>query len=308
MYYKILELIIIILFILVLVDVIKYRKLNPKKQTLFILSLVYAFILENINSFLTAGQVGNTLYNREFFVLWNVPLFVILFWAVMVYVSMHVSDLLKLRQIKKPFMDSLFVVLIYLTLNIVLVRHEVIAFVGISQTQGWFGVPVDNLIAIMFSTLTFSFLFRYFTKTRGEIINKTTRFEFFFLLPVFAYLSMLVFFSLSNMTSHYLQLSSGQESFILWMLVALFALIIEEHPEEEKAIFHSSHYTVFVMLFVRILLYTYVIWGIVLSDIYQEGFSVVIILILSLTAEILIYSSAFRRYNRQPKKTHLDEY
>ncbi|MBU2560752.1 MAG: carotenoid biosynthesis protein, partial [Nanoarchaeota archaeon] len=203
------------------------------------------------------------------------------------------SDMLKLKTLTRPFMDALLIVLIDLTLDVVAVRQHIWYWVGHSQAQGWFGVPADNFIGWMFVTFMFSFLFRYFTRTEDDMINKTTRTEYFFLLPAFAYLAMLVLFSLVNLAEDALKLTKSEELFLLWAIVIFFAAMLRHQKHKEVQELTVDNYTIFTILFTRLLFYSYIVWSFVLMKVYENNIVLILILLMTLIAEVLIYHSAF---------------
>lgn len=294
MLYTLLEIGIGLLFLIVLTDAVRHSEKNNRKLILLILSVIYALLFENINIYLSKGHPGSYFYNPGFvFYVWNTPLFVALAWAILIYTAMHLSDLLRIKTMAKPFLDALIVVMIDLMLDVVAVRQGIWTWIGTSQVQGWFGVPADNFIGWLFAVFMFSFLFRYFTRSDDDMINKTTRTEYFFLLPVFAYLGMLVLFSFINLAEDIFNLTKSEEVLLFWGLIILFAAMLREKETYPKIILESDNYTVFAIIVTRLAFYAYIMWSMALMNIYVEDFVTAIIIVMILTAEILIYSAAF---------------
>ncbi|MBW2967592.1 carotenoid biosynthesis protein, partial [Candidatus Woesearchaeota archaeon] len=159
----------ILLFLIVLFDAIYSFAENKKKLLLLILAFVYALVFENLNMYLAGGRLGAYFYSNEFiFFIFDTPLFIALAWASLIYTAMHISDMLNLKTLVKPFLDALLVVLVDLTLDVVAVRQELCTWVGYSHHHGWFGVPADNFIGWLLVVFTFSFLFRYFSRTSND--------------------------------------------------------------------------------------------------------------------------------------------
>jgi hypothetical protein len=154
-------------------------------------------------------------------------------------------------------------------------------------------VPADNFIGWLFAVFMFSFLFRYFTRTEDDMINKTTRTEYYFLLPGFAYLGMLVLFSIVNLAENLLSLTKSEELFLLWALVILFAAMLRRPTTYPTPTLNSDNYTIFAILATRLVFYSYIIWSIVLMEIYLEDPVTVVILVITIIAEMLLYSAAF---------------
>jgi hypothetical protein len=301
MLYTLMEIGIGLLFLIVLADAARHYDKNSKKLLLLVLALIFALLFENINMFLAKGHVGSYFYNPNFaFYIWNTPLFVALAWAVLIYTAMHISDMLKLKTLAKPFLDALIVVMINLTLDIVAIRQGIWTWVGHSHVQGWFGVPADNFIGWLFAVFMFSFLFRYFTRTEDDMIDKTTRTEYYFLLPAFAYLAMLVLFSIVNLAENILELTKSEELFLLWALVILFAAMLRKPISYPTVILNSDNYTIFTILATRLIFYSYIIWSIVLMEIYLADPVTVVILIMTIIAEMFLYSAAFGSGKKDP--------
>ncbi|MBW2968337.1 carotenoid biosynthesis protein, partial [Candidatus Woesearchaeota archaeon] len=172
-----------------------------------------------------------------------------------------------------------------------------------SHHDGWFGVPADNFIGWMLVVFTFSFLFRYFSRTSNDMINKTTRTEYYFLLPAFAYLSMMVLFSLINLAETALKLSRYQELFIFWVMVMIFAAVLRK-PDDgtHPPVLTSNNITIFAVLFTRLLFFAYIIWSVVLMELHLESRTIIVILLLSLVIEILIYAEVFT--DKRPKRIY----
>jgi uncharacterized membrane protein len=294
MLFTAIEIAIGLLFLIVLADAVRQYDRNSKKLLLLVLALIYSLIFENFNMFLSKGQISTYFYNTGFtFYVWNTPLFIALAWAVLIYTAMHISDMLRLKTLAKPFLDALIVVMIDLTLDIVAIRQNIWTWVGQSQTQGWFGVPANNFIGWLFAVFLFSFLFRYFTRTDDDMVNKTTRTEYYFLLPAFAYLGMMVLFSLVNLAEDIMSLTKSEELFVFWALIILFAAMLRKPESYPTVILDSDNYTIFAILLTRLLFYSYIIWSIVLMEIYLEDFVTVIILLMTIVSEMFLYSAAF---------------
>ena len=289
------ETVIIALFLLAVADAVWNFKKDKKKLLLLGLAFIYSLIFENFNIILSKVTYENQVYSKAFAInIGFTPLVIIMAWSVIIYTAMHLSDMLNLKMMVKPFMDALLVLTIHLTLGVVAIRQGLWTWIDTSPTHGWFGVPADNLIAWMLIVFMFSFLFRHFTRTNDDLINKTTRTEYFFLLPAFAYLGMLVLFSLVNLAEDLLALTKSQELFILFALVILFALMLRSPDHKNKSkILYVDALTILVILITRLVLLTYLIWSIVFMDIYLENVTIAIILIGSLIAEVMIYHSAF---------------
>lgn len=287
------EVIIVVLFGLALLDAFNHYKTNRLKLFVLLSSFVYMLIFENLNMLIAAAKEGSYYYNPGFLLFAGyVPTTIVMLWAVLIYTAMHLTDGLNVTRYRKPFIDALIVLLVNLTFQVVLAKQGIVNWSGIASGQGWFGIPVDYMISILLMTFMFSFLFRYFTSAHNEVVNDTSRATFYFLLPVFAYLTSLFAFSAINLTEDALALSNAEELFILWMLVILFALMLKHEPHPER-MFKSDNQTTFLMIFTRIAIFSYVMWSVSLMKMYADPL-IIIILVISLAAEILLYVSVFK--------------
>jgi uncharacterized membrane protein len=288
------EIAMVVLFLLCLAHAIRSYETSKKRLILLVLAFIYAIIFENFNMLISKGNEGSYFYNPDFNLwIFNVPLFVALAWSTLLYTAILLSDMLKLKTLAKPFMDSLHVIVIDMTLDIVAVRQGLWSWVGYSPSQGWFGVPADNFIGWLFVTFTFSFLFRYFTRAEDDMVNKATRTEYYFLTPVFAYLTMLVMFSLVNLAEDALKITKSEEIFIFWAIVILFALMLRPPAKNDAKPAKPEGFTIFTILCVRLLFFSYIMWSFMFTKVYQESIMVVIILAFTIIAEVLIYHDAF---------------
>ncbi len=287
------EIAMLILFLLVLADAARSYETDRKKLLLLVLAFIYALIFENFNIFLSKGHPGSYIYNPGFN-LWigYTPLFIALAWTCLIYTAMHLTDMLKLKTLTRPFMDALLLLIIDLTLDVVATRQELWYWVGHAANEGWFGIPANNFIGWILVTFMFSFLFRYFTRAEDDMVNKTTRTEYYFLLPVFAYLAMLVLFSLVNLAEDILRLTRAEELFILWAVVILFAFMLRKQEHKVVQHLHVTNYTIFTILFARLLFFSYIMWSVVFTDTYSN-ITLMLILLMTIIAELLVYHEAF---------------
>lgn len=297
-----------IFLILVIADAVRHYAQNRKKMLLLVLAFVYAAIFENVNMILARGNSITYFYNPSFAMyLWHAPLAIIMLWTVMIYTSMHLSDMLKLKTLVRPFADVLLILVMVMSLGVVAVRQTIWVWDAFAHNSGWFGVPADYLIAWVFLVLMFSFLFRYFTRADDDMVNKTTRTEYYFMLPAFAYLSMLVVFSMVNVAEELLRLTEQQELFVLLALVIIIAAAIRSPTHEGKRILDIDNFTIFTIIFIRLAIYFYITWSVVIMGIFKEVPEMIVILIISMAAEILIHHSAFGDLGGKIELVHDDD-
>ena len=295
MLYQSIEIAMLALFLVVLADAVRSYRENSKKLLLLVLAFVYVVLFENFNLIIAKGTSVSYFYNPLFAMyIWYAPFAIVLAWTVLIYTTM-----LNLKTLVRPFADSLLILLLILSISVVAVRQNIWTWVGFQHTQGWLGVPADYLISWMFLVFMFSFLFRYFTRADDDMVNKATRTEYYFLLPAFAYLAMLIVFSLVNIAEDILMLTSQQEVFLLWALVILFAAVIRTPKQAGMRVLSINMYTIFTILLTRLLLFFYITWSVVLMEIYKELPEIIVILVVTITAEIAMQQSAFGHIGKQ---------
>ena len=294
MLYEALQIGMLALFLVALFDAAMAYRQDRKKMLLLGLAFAYALIFENLNVILSSYTYESYFYNPAFVInIGYAPLMIVMSWTVLIYTAMHISDMLNLKMMVKPFMDALLVLMIHLTFGVVAIRQGLWTWADFPVTEGWFGVPADNFIAWMFIVFMFSFLFRYFTRGEDDMVNKATRTEYFFLLPAFAYLGMVVLFSLVNLAEDIFALTRSQELFVFWALVILFALMLRRPAHGMSFILSTNKFTLFTILLARLAFYFYLAWSIVLMELYFENVTLIIILAGSVIADIIIYHDAF---------------
>jgi hypothetical protein len=297
-----------IFLILAIADAVRHYAQNRKKMLLLVLAFAYAAIFENVNMILAKGNSVSYFYNPSFAMyLWHAPLAIIMLWTVMIYTSMHLSDMLKLKTLVRPFADVLLILVMVMSLGVVAVRQTIWVWEAFAHNSGWFGVPADYLIVWVFLVLMFSFLFRYFTRADDDMVNKTTRTEYYFLLPTFAYLGMLVVFSMVNVAEELLGLTEQQELFVLFGLVIIIAAAIRSPAQEGKRILDIDNFTIFTIILIRLAIYFYITWSVVIMEIFREVPEMIVILIISMAAEIMMHHSAFGDLGGNVELVHDDD-
>jgi uncharacterized membrane protein len=89
------------------------------------------------------------------------PVVIGLTWALIIAGAMRLTDALGVRRRYAPVVDSLLAISLDLGFDAIAIRMGLWTWVGISPTDGWFGVPWGNFYAWLFVTLGFSLVTRW---------------------------------------------------------------------------------------------------------------------------------------------------
>jgi hypothetical protein len=89
------------------------------------------------------------------------PVVIGLTWALIIAGAMRMTDALGVRRRYAPVVDSLLAISLDLGFDAIAIRMGLWTWVGISPTDGWFGVPWGNFYAWLFVTLGFSVVTRW---------------------------------------------------------------------------------------------------------------------------------------------------
>ena len=157
-------------------------------------ALVFGLILEIGNTYL-----GHTYsYSSNFLVqIFNVPLAIGVYWALIIYSAMLLSDQYHLPWTLRPFMDALTAITLDLYLDVVAVRLGFWTWV-IPQNQEWYGIPFDNLAGWIFVVIAFSFIIRFI---RTLNLKRTLSRVILLLSPLLAYAGLMVLLALYGLLS-----------------------------------------------------------------------------------------------------------
>lgn len=258
------------LFLICLLYVIKHDK---KYVSLLIFAIIYAIIFENGNILLSQNKTGGYYYNDNFmFFIYDLPLFVALAWAIIIYTSKRIADSLPIKEFSKLFAASLLVLLIDLAIDVVAIRLGYWTWIGYSFTDGFFGVPADNFIGWLLVSFTFFLLNDLVVK--DKFFGKENLFKHF-LTTLLSYFIFLVFFIPISSLESALQLSKSQEFYILLVLIAIFLLNIK--IDSKKSVVPRN--TLKMSYLVRAPFYIFGLIAIIANRIYLEN---VLLLIFSL--------------------------
>jgi Carotenoid biosynthesis protein len=89
------------------------------------------------------------------------PVVIGLSWALIIAGAMRITDALGVRRRYAPVVDSLLAISLDLGFDAIAIRMGLWTWVGVSPTDGWFGVPWGNFYAWLFVTLGFSLVTRW---------------------------------------------------------------------------------------------------------------------------------------------------
>lgn len=128
--------------------------------SLVLSAALFAALFENLNVLQVHGR-GSYSYNAQFHVFIDqVPLFVVLSWAVILWTAMQISDATALRTRHKIACDAVLAVGLDLAFDATAIRHNFWFWHGVGFDQAWFGIPAGNFFGWMFVALAFSFCSR----------------------------------------------------------------------------------------------------------------------------------------------------
>ncbi|MFA5715117.1 MAG: carotenoid biosynthesis protein [Candidatus Paceibacterota bacterium] len=145
---------------------------------------VFGMILEIGNTY-----IAHTYYYSDLFLakVMNVPLAIGLWWVVIIYCSMLLSDQYNIPWRFRPAMDALIAVIIDISIDVVAIRLGFWHW-SIPLSQEWYGVPFENLVGWILVVLSFSYLIRFIrTLNHKRIFTKLIM----ILSPLLSYISLL---------------------------------------------------------------------------------------------------------------------
>ncbi len=185
--YLIFEICGIVSFIAILAREI-YQK-NEMRVFEILSALVFGLLLEIGNS-----HLGHTYtYSSGFaFQLFNVPIAIGIYWALIIYSVMLLSDQYHLPWTIRPFMDALTAITLDLYMDVVAVHLGLWTWV-IPQNQEWYGIPFDNLAGWIFVVISFSFIIRFI---RTLNLKRELSRILLILSPLLAYLGLMLLLSI----------------------------------------------------------------------------------------------------------------
>lgn len=120
---------------------------------------LFAWLFEDLNVLQATGR-GAYSYNSRFVFLDQVPLFIVLAWAVILWTAMRLTDTLPLRLPARIAADATLAVLLDLSFDATAIRHFFWWWHGVGFDEAWFGVPAGNFFGWLLVSLSFSGLTR----------------------------------------------------------------------------------------------------------------------------------------------------
>jgi uncharacterized membrane protein len=148
-------------------------------------ALAFGMILEIGNTYL-----AHTYYYSHLFLVEvaGVPLAIGLWWAIIIYCSMLLSDQYNIPWKLRPAMDALIAVLIDIAMDTIAIRLGFWHW-SIPLTQEWYGVPFENFVGWILVVLSFSYLIRFIrTLNYKRVFTKILM----ILSPVISYAGLLL--------------------------------------------------------------------------------------------------------------------
>lgn len=270
------EIPIIILFLIYLPSIIK----DKYKLRIFLLALVYAAIFENFNIMLSEGKTGGYHYNPNFLLfVFDTPLFVIISWALIILSSMLISNNLQIKEKFRPFSDSLLILAIDLSVDVVAIRHNLWSWNDYSFNEGFFGVPANNFIGWLLVAFVFCLIFRTVEKTKMQ-----KKLFSYFIIPVSSYIAFLFLFYFVNFIEQALKLNKFTELYLILIMIIIFLALsfigrTSKKPKAENNLLISL---------LRIPFHFYAIAGLMTLKLYTE-WPILFITLLVLFIDIAIH-------------------
>ncbi len=198
------DLVVILLFIISFYVAYKIMKID-----FLLLSTLFALIFENLHVYFFKGMEGGYYYSTEFLMLYNVPVFVILSWGVLLFTSYILISKLTSSKYERIFLTPLFVLIIDLVIDFFAVKLSLWTWVGYSIMDGFFGIPAGNFIAWLI--ISFCFVLCY------ELINK-------WLVVVFSYILFIILMNIISIPKLFLNLSKSYESSYMFGVFIIYLL------------------------------------------------------------------------------------
>lgn len=148
-------------------------------------ALAFGMILEIGNTYLAHTYYYSHLFLVE---IAGVPLAIGLWWAIIIYCSMLLSDQYNIPWKLRPAMDALIAVLIDIAMDAIAIRLGFWHW-SIPLTQEWYGVPYENFVGWILVVLSFSYLIRFIrTLNRKRVLTKILM----ILSPALSYIGLLL--------------------------------------------------------------------------------------------------------------------
>lgn len=165
------------------------RHNRGRDLSLVLSAALFAALFENLNVLQIHGR-GSYSYNAQFHLfIAQVPLFVVLSWAVILWTAMQISDAAPLRTRDKIVCDAVLAVLLDLAFDATAIRHGFWSWHGVGFNQAWFGVPAGNFFGWLYVALAFSLCSRtldFLTRT-GKLRNSYRVLVQLFCVPLVAF-------------------------------------------------------------------------------------------------------------------------
>lgn len=202
MFSTLIEIGIIALFILNI-----YLAKKTKKLDLLVISTIFAALFENLHVILFQDYTGGYYYSNQFlFLIYKVPLFIILSWGIIILNAYLVATKLT-NKVARIFLTPVLVIMIDFALEFFAARQGYWVWVGYNETQGLFGVPASNFLGWILITLTLILCYE-------EIEEK-------WIVPIVAYILFVFITTAESFMIGMLGIDINQQTNIVWGMIAL---------------------------------------------------------------------------------------
>lgn len=180
---------------------------NTASHSLSILlsAALFAWLFEDLNVLQAAGR-GSYSYNPRFQIfLDQVPLFIALAWAVILWTAMRMTDAAPLRMPARVAADATLAVLLDLSFDVTAIRHFFWWWHGVGFDEAWFGVPAGNFFGWLYVALSFSTLTRGLDFLTGKLSPRRRQWRPLLQLCAVPPLAFALYRTLENPTNILLQ-------------------------------------------------------------------------------------------------------
>ena len=201
--------------ILILYSLTIYTAKKIKKLDLLLLATLFAVIFENIHAVIFKNIEGGYFYDTSFLLIYKTPLFVILAWGMIIFISYLIATKLTKTKLQRLFLTPLLAVLIDFAIDPFAVKIGYWTWIGYLPTEGFFGVPALNFIAWYLVTLSFLTTYEYL-----PIKNKIIK--YISIIPI----SYIIFAIIMNLLVIPRALLNFQKEYDIYALIIFFIITI----------------------------------------------------------------------------------
>lgn len=233
---------------------------------IYILATVYAAFFENIDVFLSRGQIGSYYYDEHLFLsVVKTPLFVILSWGIIFYsawiLGRGLTNKFWLQVASVPFLATI----IDFAMDPVASKMGLWTWIGYGLEDGILGVPFANYIGWYFVIMAFMICLRFVRH-----IDFMGNFGKYIIIPPFSFAVFFILFSAFNSIATITGITMENQAnyFVALFVVAGLVSLLGWIKYPGKAKIKKPRYL--TLLFARIIFYLYSVYGMIIYGFWQE--------------------------------------